>query len=246
MKTKVLVLQGDGINCERETAAAFVSAGGEVGFAAFRDLKRDPEMLLRHQIFALPGGFSFGDEIVSGQVAALALKEALGDTWKRFLERKGIMIGICNGFQILMKTGVFDAPVALVANHPAGFRDEWRGLEVQPSRCVWTKGLEGKTLRLPIRHGEGRIWTPAETKATTLATLKERGQVVMRYDGDPNGSLERIAGLCDPTGQVFGLMPHPEAALRPELYPDASYLMVADLPRRLFENALQHAQENRP
>lgn len=244
MKPRVLVLSGEGINCERETAAAFTRFGAEAQIVPVREFLAHPEQLLQFQILALPGGFSFGDEITSGQVLGLALKDALSACWPRFLSQKGLAVGICNGFQILMKMGVF-GPLSLVANSTHEFQDRWIGLRVEESICVWTRGLHQQDFFLPIRHGEGRIWAPTAERSARLEQLKAQGQIVFRYDGDPNGSLDRIAGLCDPTGQVLGLMPHPEAALWDALIPEKTQAAKATLHARLFQNALNFAQENR-
>jgi len=240
--SKVLVLSGEGINCENETAAAFALVGVAPKIVPVRELLGNPQMLLDYRIFALPGGFSFGDEITSGQVLGLALKDALQNVWPEFMKRGGLSIGICNGFQILMKMGVF-GPFTLAANSPNGFQDCWIGLKVEKSNCLWTKGLEGEELFMPMRHGEGRIWTPKPERSTRLNALRDQGQIVLRYDGDPNGSLEQIAGLCDPTGQVFGLMPHPEAALMTSLFPVKTLISKAQLHERIFKNAALYSQE---
>ena len=243
MKTRVLVLADEGINCERETARAFTDLGAQAEIVSVRDFLRAPKMLLDFQIFALPGGFSFGDEISSGQVLGLALKDGLKEIWPQFLQQKGLSIGICNGFQILMKMGVF-GPLSLVANAKHEFQDRWIDLQVEKSKCVWTKNMEGEKLYLPIRHGEGRIWVSDSKRTETLAQMTEEGTVVLRYEGDPNGSLDRIAGLCDSTGQVLGLMPHPEAALSEFLVPDKTQTPKVKLHTQLFKNALHFAQEN--
>lgn len=240
--SKALVLSGEGINCERETAAAFARVGVDSTIVSVRDFLAAPETLLNYQIFALPGGFSFGDEITSGQVLGLALKDALITVWPEYLKRRGLAIGICNGFQILMKMGVF-GPFTLAANSPHGFQDRWIGLRVEKSNCHWTEGLAGEELFMPMRHGEGRIWTQTSTREVNLQKLREQGQIVFRYQGDPNGSLEQIAGLSDPTGQVLGLMPHPEAALMPELFPVKELSFKASLHERLFLNAARFTKE---
>lgn len=239
---KVLVLSGEGINCEVETAAAFKRAEIAPTIMSVRSFLARPECLLNYQVLALPGGFSFGDEITSGQVLGLALKDALQIVWPEFIARQGLAIGICNGFQILMKMGVF-GPFTLAANAPHGFQDRWIGLQVESSNCVWTKGMAGEELFLPMRHGEGRIWTASEKRQENLKTLSDQGQIVLRYQGDPNGSLEQIAGLCDPTGQVFGLMPHPEAALDAALFPVKALSAKTALHQKLFHNAALHLQE---
>jgi phosphoribosylformylglycinamidine synthase len=142
-----------------------------------------------------------------------------------------------------MKMGIF-GPMTLAANSPHGFQDRWIGLKVEDSNCHWTKGLAGEEIFLPIRHGEGRIWAPSAERAYCLSGLRDNKQIVLRYEGDPNGSLDQIAGLCDTTGQVLGLMPHPEAALMAELVPVKAHQSKTALHGKLFQNALQFVQEN--
>lgn len=233
---RVLVLKGEGLNCERETAAAFQRFGGHVDILNVRELLARPARLLESDILALPGGFSYGDEIQSGHILGLALKKAFMDVWPMFLKRRGLAIGICNGFQTLMKMGVFETErtLALVHNSPAGFQDRWVSMRVHPSHCVWTKGLEGKTMQLPMRHGEGRIWS----ELTTPERLMQQGQVVFTYSENVNGSMGQIAGITDATGQVLGLMPHPEAALESWIFPDVAMIDALPLNAKLFQNAL--------
>ncbi len=212
---KILVLSGDGLNCERESAQAFTQLGGKAEIQHVRILIHHPESLLNYQALILPGGFSYGDELQSGHILGLSLQHSLQNVWNEFLSRRGIVLGVCNGFQTLMKMGAFesDRKVALVHNHPQGFQNRWVKLLIHETRCIWTQGLQGKKLDQPIRHGEGRIWS----QERTLEDLKS--QIVMSYTEDVNGSLGRIAGLTDMTGQILGLMPHPEAAIHPTLFP---------------------------
>lgn len=238
---RVLVLKGEGLNCERETAAAFQRFGAHVDILNVRELLSRPARLLESDILALPGGFSYGDEIQSGHILGMALKDALKDVWPMFLRRKGLAIGICNGFQTLMKMGVFESErtIALVHNSPAGFQDRWVTMNVQNSKCVWTRGMEGKKMQLPMRHGEGRIWS----ESTTPEMLKDQGQVVFTYSENVNGSMGQIAGITDASGQVLGLMPHPEAALETWLMPDVSMNESIQFNAQLFQNALQYSGE---
>jgi len=238
---RVLVLKGEGLNCERETAAAFLRFGGPVDVLNVRELLSRPARLLESDILALPGGFSYGDEIQSGHILGMALKEALKDVWPMFLRRRGLAIGICNGFQTLMKMGVFETErtMALVHNSPAGFQDRWVEMNVQKSKCVWTRGMAGKKMRLPMRHGEGRIWS----ETTTPEMLQTQGQIVFTYSEDVNGSMGRIAGITDASGQILGLMPHPEAALETWLMPDSTMNDAIQLNAQLFQNALQYSGE---
>jgi phosphoribosylformylglycinamidine synthase subunit PurQ / glutaminase len=212
-----LILTGDGINCAKETAWGFELAGGKATIVHISDLLNDPEQLLLFDGMALPGGFSFGDALGAGHVLALKMKHGLGDSLKRFVEQGAPIIGICNGFQVLLKLGLLpnieeDRSMALAPNRQGVFIDRWVDLQ-RPvnSVCKWTSGLE--RLTLPIRHGEGRVVFDGRNEAQGFAKLWSCGQVALQYTEDVNGSHGRIAGVCDPTGLILGLMPHPEAHL---------------------------------
>lgn len=230
----VLVLTGEGINCERETARAFERAGGQAHVHHVEDLCRKPELLLQHHILALPGGFSYGDEIASGQVLALRLKQALHEVWHPFLARNGLVIGICNGFQVLTKMQIF-GELTLVHNRQGHFINQWETLTVDDTPCVWTKGLSGCELAMPIRHGEGRLWMPTSTTV----------RPVLRYHTDVNGSWQNCAGITDVSGQILGLMPHPEAALDANLVP-AGIDGSTTLCLQIFKNSIHYIQETQP
>lgn len=248
-----LVLAGDGLNCERETAAAFKQAGAHARIAHLAHLQDQEDPLHGVHILALPGGFSFGDEIGSGRILALKLERTLGPAIERFLQRGGLLIGICNGFQTLVHLGLLPGgrhpQATLTANRPppgqpAGFINRWETLQVEASRCIWTRGLEGDAA-MPIRHGEGRLTFGRSEPETqrAVAQLEAEQQIALRYARHVNGSDGRIAGLTDPTGQVLGLMPHPEAATRPDLDPAGG---PAGTPTAfgaaLFQNAVAHAR----
>lgn len=212
-----------GVNCDVETAHAFELAGAVAERVHVNDIIERPDILAGYQILALPGGFSFGDDIASGQVLAKKLKHRLAGPIDRFVDDGKLILGICNGFQVLVKLGLL--PGSLTFNASAKFEDRWTHLKTDPgSKCVFTAGIED-VVYLPVRHGEGRFVIGDEG----LAKLKSAGQVVVRYvdaDGasgsypaNPNGSLDDIAGVCDPTGRIFGLMPHPEVFVRPTQHP---------------------------
>lgn len=246
-QVKVMVLSGEGINCETETSLAFAKAGALADIVHIQEWKKNPKLIFDYQVLALPGGFSYGDELHSGQILALDMKYSVGKELNEFIKKKGLIIGICNGFQILMKLGVFEPAsgerkMTLFHNESFKFQDRWVRCEFPESKCIWTKGL--KTLSLPVRHGEGRILIDGtiEEQSRYFEIIKSQGQVALTYTEDINGSYNRVAGLTDPTGQIFGLMPHPEAALEPYLYP-SSFIQDTGLPLNLFKNAIQYVKE---
>jgi phosphoribosylformylglycinamidine synthase subunit PurQ / glutaminase len=225
LRPKALVLYGYGLNCDYETAYALEQAGAEAVRVHATDLLENPSILWDYHLFAIPGGFSWGDDHGAGVILALRLKLALGSTLQEFINAGRLVIGICNGFQVLVNLGLLpglpsrtDARLtALIPNDCGNFRDAWVHLKAMPSKCVFTQGLD--LLELPIRHGEGKFYADGPV----LAELSDRGQIALKYATpsgkaamgrfpyNPNGSLMDIAGICDTTGQILGLMPHPEA-----------------------------------
>ncbi|HAJ56295.1 MAG TPA: phosphoribosylformylglycinamidine synthase I [Candidatus Omnitrophica bacterium] len=230
-KPKVLILKTAGINCDRETAFAFESAGADIDLVHINELVSGGRALSAYQILAISGGFTYGDDIAAGKVLANELKCKLFGELKKFTGDGKLIIGICNGFQVLVKAGLlpgndeFRQEATLVNNDCGVFQDKWIHLKCQVSgvkcqdKCVWTKGLP-EVIYLPIAHGEGKFIPKSEE---VLQRLKDNGQIVFQYCdargqlGDypvnPNGSVDSIAGICDASGRVFGLMPHPERHL---------------------------------
>ena len=223
---QVCVLTGFGLNCDHETAHAFELAGARARRVHINALIDGAERLEDYQMLAFIGGFSWGDDHGAGVVQAVRMKTNIGDQILSFVEGGNLVIGICNGFQTLVNLGLlpgFDGDyrkrsVALTWNDCGRFRDDWVHLRVNTETpCAFTRNM--RHLELPIRHGEGKFYAAAEV----MDRLAENGQVVLQYalpDGgpaagrfpfNPNGSLADVAGICDPTGRVFGLMPHPEA-----------------------------------
>lgn len=221
-----LVLTGYGLNCDNETAHALALAGARPHRTHINALIDGEVSLADFQIMVFGGGFSWGDDHGAGVVQAVRMKTRIGDQLLELVARGRLVIGICNGFQVLVNLGLLPGLdgdytrrcVALTHNDCGNFRDDWVHLAVSASSpCVFTRGIE--RLELPIRHGEGKFFADGDI----LDRLRARGQVVLRYaDGagrpaagafpaNPNGSLDDIAGICDPSGRVFGLMPHPEA-----------------------------------
>jgi phosphoribosylformylglycinamidine synthase len=263
---RALVITGLGLNCEAETAHALRLAGAEVDQVHLGDLLAEPARLDAYGLLVVIGGFSFGDHLGAGRALAIRLKYRLAEPLARFVARGGLVMGICNGFQVLCKLGLLpgwepfsseiEQQVTLTHNDSGVFRNDWVRLRVNPdSPCVFTRGLD--VLELPIRHGEGKFMT---ADAAGLARLKEHGQIVYQYAGadgvptmafpeNPNGSTEAIAGICDPSGRIFGTMPHPEAFILPQHHPDAPRRAALGRPApepmglRLFINAVAAMNE---
>jgi len=232
-KTRVMILRAAGTNCDHETAFAFQEAGAKTELVHINQLVRGDKDLKDYQILAIPGGFTYGDDIASGKILANELKYKLEDDIRRFITKGKLIIGICNGFQILVKAGLlpnlngdFQMETTLTLNDSARFEDRWVYLKNMSSKCVWTKGLAGSIIYLPVAHGEGKF---IARDGNILGILDTEGLIVFKYtdrDGNfsgypvnPNGSAENIAGICDQTGRIFGLMPHPERHIRYTQHP---------------------------
>lgn len=242
-KVNVLVIAGYGTNCQRETAHAATLAGADrVVVAHFSELLAGDVRLGDFNFLIFPGGFLDGDDLGAAQAAALRWRYAktasgapLVNELKRFFDAGGLILGICNGFQLLVKLGMlpgtgpgaFERQVSLSHNDSARFEDRWVHLRTnQNSPCVFTSGLDG--LFLPVRHGEGKLVpkdgpTLDALERDGLVALRyvdpETGEPTMEYPHNPNGSPGGIAGLTDPTGRILGLMPHPEAYNHPTNHP---------------------------
>lgn len=220
---KAMILRTAGTNCDHETAYALETAGALTERVHVNRLADGSAKLDGYKILAIPGGFSYGDDVAAGKILAVEIIARLGEAARKFVERGGLVIGICNGFQVLVKTGLlpgktFDIGAAtLTDNDCRRFYDNWVHLKLLPSKSLWTLG-NGQVIRLPVAHGEGKF---ATRDKETLDRISTGGQVALQYcdaNGDeihtfpanPNGSELAIAGISDETGQVLGLMPHPE------------------------------------
>ena len=217
MKPKALIMSGYGLNCEEETKYAFESAGGKADIIHINDLIDGKKKLNNYQIIAFPGGFSYGDDTGSGNAFALKTKSHLSEKISQFIERGNLVIGICNGFQILARLGLFPVHFALTHNDSARYIVRWVDMKIK-NNSPWLRGID--RISLPIAHGEGKLF--AENATMTL--LKNKNMIALKYikgeichyqilDANPNGSLEDIAGITNEDGNLFGLMPHPERAL---------------------------------
>ena len=224
---KILVFSGYGINCEEETKLAFHRSGGIARIGHINDIIEGRFRLSDYQILAIPGGFAYGDDTGSGNAYAVKIKNHLLENLTDFISKDKLLIGICNGFQILTRLGIFPETV-LMHNKNARYTVRWVDLKVN-NRSVWLKGI--KDISLPIAHGEGKFYSTGKTVSKLLKT----GQIALKYvkgdncrffnlEANPNGSLMSIAGITDISGRILGLMPHPERAQYFHQLPNYTYL----------------------
>jgi len=249
-RPNVLVLRAPGTNCDKETAWAFERAGARVTPLHVNRLLEAPERLADYQILCVPGGFSFGDDLAAGRILACRFRHHLAEPMRRFIDADRLVLGICNGFQVLIQAGILveqdeqGVPEAtLTVNDSGRFEDRWVRLGVQPARCPMLDGIDA--MELPVAHAEGRF-VPRDQAA--LDRLQSEGRLLLRYRArrappaestaakapdtgpadrrepvpypdNPNGSTADVAGICDRTGRVLGLMPHPERHIEPTQHP---------------------------
>ena len=254
---KVLIIRTAGTNCDLETKIAFETIGAKVEMFHVNELVACKKKIYNYQIIAFPGGFTYGDDIAAGMVLANELRMKLQDELQKFLKNNGLMIGICNGFQVLVKTGLlpgnnqWQQETTLGCNDSAKFEDRWVYLrKSQINKCVWTRGIEDG-IYLPVAHGEGKF-IPKDKKI--LKNIIDNGQVVFQYcdkqgqlsgyPDNPNGSIEHIAGICDESGRIFGLMPHPERFVFKTQHPrwTREEILIPD-GLKIFNNAVKYLKE---
>lgn len=244
MSPRVLILRAPGANCDEETAHAFSLAGGAAEQWHVGRLLEEPRRIAEFQIFCIPGGFSYGDDLAAGRILGSQMRHHLSDALQEFHSAGKLILGICNGFQVLMNTELLapadeKGPVAtLTANDSGHFECRWVRLSADGGKCVFLRGIE--EMELPVAHGEGKF---VGRDAATMNRLAANGQLALRYKGvgaadsglgtselsdrqspipypaNPNGAMGDVAGMCDPTGRVLGLMPHPERFVDPTQHP---------------------------
>ena len=261
----VLILRAPGTNCDGETAFAFQQAGAKTELLHINRVLEDPGMFDRFQILCLPGGFSYGDDVAAGRILGNQIHHHLADAMARFQADGKLILGICNGFQVLLKSGVlFDddpqlgPPATLAWNDSGRFEDRWVRLDVRGSKSVFLRGIE--SMYLPVAHAEGKFVARDKGVLEKLATDEQlvlrylplsgeapaasagQGGPAVPYPDNPNGSMADVAGICDATGRVLGLMPHPERHIDPTQHPRWTRGQAGDTGDglRMFVNAVEY------
>lgn len=222
-RVKTLILRAPGTNCDVETVFAFEQAGSQVELAHVNELFRREKLVSNYQIMVIPGGFTYGDDVSAGKILANELRLKLGEDIQNFIESGGLILGICNGLQVLVKAGILpqlmdEGPqrLTLAGNDSGKFECRWVYLRVnEASPCVFTRGIS--TMYLPVAHAEGKVVAKPEVLDNLNIVLRyadHTGNVQADYPYNPNGSMDNAAGICDASGHIFGLMPHPERFIR--------------------------------
>ncbi len=264
---KVCVLRAPGTNCDIETAYAFEKSGGVADRVHVFRLLEEPNLLDDYQVLCVPGGFSYGDDIGAGVILSRQLRGRVNDAIVRFIQADKLALGICNGFQTLLKAGLltetgfdgtgdrFESSATLTWNNNGKYTALWVTLKVASSNSVFLRGID--EIEMPIAHAEGRIavsdpsvltgWNNANQVALRYSNghvpaTGENGQELLAYPANPNGSIDNIAGLCDPTGRVLGLMPHPERFIHATQHPQWTRrgLKGDGAGLKLFQNAVEY------
>lgn len=257
-KTKPLVciLKTDGINCDYETKHAFEIAGGKTKLVHINELRSNRFVLNKFEILAIPGGFSHGDDVASGKILAIELMSYLKNQISNFLQKKNsLVIGICNGFQVLIRTGLLpfgnlgNMQATLNQNDSGHFECRWVNLKIEKNNiCVFMKGMVNK-VSYQVAHGEGKFFAkPEDLKKIESGRLvvfrycNQLGNPTLAYPDNPNGALNAIAGITDPSGRILGLMPHPERFLRQTQFPN--FRRMSDFEPQglpIFQNMVNYA-----
>ncbi len=256
---RAIVLRAAGINCDLETEQALELAGAKTDRVHINRLIEDKELLNQYQIMVIPGGFSYGDDVAAGRILANQIKHHLFEAVSKFIEDGKLVLGICNGFQVLVKTGILpgngsmgEQSVTITYNDSGKFEDRWVYLEPQSDRCLFLE--QGRRIYLPIAHGEGKVLTKEQSE---FEALQQNGYIAFKYvdaDGNegpfpvnPNGSMGSAAALTDSTGRVLGMMPHPERFVRATQHPHWTRLENKDSVgdgMTIFNNAVNYIKSN--
>lgn len=230
-KPKVCILRADGINCDNELAYSFEKFGGDPQFVHINKFRNKSDKLQNYQILAIPGGFSYGDDIASGKVLAVELVSFLKDQLENFIYKRGLILGVCNGFQALVRTGLLPfnkigaMDVTLAQNQSGHFECRWVRIKTEKSLCKFLPA--GIIAEVAVNHGEGNFFAPRtiinnieNQNLITFRYIDSNNKPTINYPQNPNGSINSIAGICDPSGMILGLMPHPEKNVEKTQHPN--------------------------
>jgi phosphoribosylformylglycinamidine synthase I len=259
MDVKAIVVRAAGINCDWDTQFALEQAGAKAECVHINRLTEEKALLGQFQILVVPGGFSYGDDVAAGKILANQFIHHLREQVRCFVDQGKLVLGICNGFQVLVKAGILpdldktgrQEHVTITYNDSAKYEDRWAYLQPSTDRCVFLE--PGRRIYLPVAHGEGKVVT---RDPQVLDRLRSEGYIALRYvdqDGhegpypvNPNGSVDSIAGLTDSTGRVLGLMPHPERFVHPTHHPHWTRLkgQTSCDGRIPFTRAVQYVKEH--
>lgn len=231
-KPKVCILRSDGTNCDQELYYAFEKAGGVAEYVHVNEFRKKDKKLSDFQIIALPGGFSYGDDIASGKVLAVELMSFFKDDLQKFIDRKGYVLGVCNGFQTLIRTGLLPfgklgkMQATLTHNDSGHFECRWVRMRGEKSKATYFDDLTFP-MHVAVNHGEGKIFADEKIieqiekdNLVVFRYVDSVGNPTMKYPENPNGALNAIAGITDASGRILGLMPHPEKFVDTTQYPN--------------------------
>ena len=254
VKPTACILRSDGANCDEELNYAFKKFGANPEMIHVNELRNKSKKLINFQILALPGGFSYGDDIASGKVLAIELINFLGDEIKKFIERKGLVLGICNGFQTLIRTGLLPfnnlgkMDATLGQNDSGHFECRWIKIKNEKSKCLFLN--QDQLIEIAVNHGEGKFFADQKTiqkiedeNLVLFRYVDNSGKPTQKYPENPNGSINAIAGICDPTGRILGMMPHPEKFIETTQHPNwRRQKFTKPHGAFIFENLIKFAQ----
>ena len=263
MRPRICILRTDGTNCDVELFYAFEKFGGLPEYVHVNELRTKSKKLRDYQILALPGGFSYGDDIASGKILAVELTSFFSDELRKFVDRKDtLLIAICNGFQTLIRTGLLPfnnlgkMDATLTNNDSGHFECRWIRLKPEKSRCAFLQGSYDIGW-YSVNHGEGKFYARQdilkkieEEDLVVFRYVDEKGRSTQNYPENPNGSINAIAGMCDSTGRIFGMMPHPEKFVDITQYPnwrrEKILRRVQDKPHGafIFENMIKYVKHS--